>query len=218
MNLTPEEKHRIEEEERKRFAEEQYRAQVRASLNSSPAADAAPEKKSTNPGWYLIAAVGIVALFIVGRAFLTSDDRPKPASPSSTPLPSIAPIRYVPVATKVASGQIVIPAGGHVDYRIQVEPEMKDARLVGTFKASGGQGNDVAAVIADDAGFTNWINGHQAMAFWSTHGKTTTDSFNVRLAPGTYHFAISNKFSLFSSKYLFIETELRYQRAEPNWR
>ena len=60
-----------------------------------------------------------------------------------------------------------------------VEPTVK-----GTFNASGGTGNDIAAVVADEMNYTNWINGHQSQVFWSTQGKETTGNFELRLKPG----------------------------------
>ena len=52
----------------------------------------------------------------------------------------------------------------------------------GTFTAAGASGNDISAVIASEAEFANWINGHEAKVFWSTQGKKTAGSFEVHPA------------------------------------
>lgn len=77
-----------------------------------------------------------------------------------------------------------------------------------------GRGNDIQAVIADEANDTNWINGHQAQVFWTTQGKQTTGSMNVRLRPGMYYLAFSNRFSAFTAKQVFLDIDLSYKKAE----
>ena len=42
---------------------------------------------------------------------------------------------------------------------------MLEPTITGNFNASGGSGNDIQAIIADEMNFTNWINGHQAGVF-----------------------------------------------------
>jgi hypothetical protein len=91
---------------------------------------------------------------------------------------------------------------------------MRDARVTGSFTASGDSGNDIETVIAGENEYTNWINGHEARGFYGTHGRMTADRFEVRLAPGTYYFALSNKFSAFSDKYVFIEADVKYDKGE----
>ena len=217
MELAPERKQQIEEEERQRLAEEQYRAQVRASLKTtgSQAAPAAPERRKSHVGLLL----AILAVVVVGTVILVNSNSTRSTdSDGSTPRASRASsapsVRYVPVSQKIASGQVVVKANGHVQYRIQITPDMREARISGSFNASGGSGNDVDAVIAAESEYTNWINGHQARVYYGTQGKKTTDSFDVRLGPGTYYFPMSNRFSAFSDKYVFLEVDLKYSRME----
>ena len=93
---------------------------------------------------------------------------------------------------------------------------MRNPVVSGTFTAAGGQENDIAAVLADESGYTNWINGHQAQVYWSTQGKETTGSFEVHLKPGTYYLALSNRFSAFTDKYVVLEATLKYQQLQTN--
>ena len=213
--LTQEERQRIEEEERKRIAEEQYRAEVRSKLKTeSPD----PVKQAARLPW--IPAVGAVAVLIVGAfLWLGTKGRPPKAADDSAAVPQtnaapVPKIRYVPQTGKIATGQILVRAGGYVQYRITITPEMSDASISGSFNASGGGGNDIEAVIADETNYTNWINGHQAQVFWQTGGRATTGMIAASLAPGTYYLVFSNRFSMFTEKQVFLDVDLNYTKAE----
>jgi hypothetical protein len=221
MELTPERKQQIEDEEKQRLAEEKYREQVRASMNPTagpnvpPSTPRAPEPAHRKSHVGLV--LGIFAAVIAGIVILVnSNSTHTPASDnlgtaSAARKPSV---RYVPVDQKIASGQIVVRANGYVQYRFEITSEMRNAHISGQFNASGGTGNDIEAVIAKEAEFTNWVNGHQAHVFYSTQGKKTTDTFDVRLAPGTYYLAFNNRFSALTSKDVFLEVDLNYDRME----
>ncbi|HYW38106.1 MAG TPA: emp24/gp25L/p24 family protein [Terriglobales bacterium] len=210
--LTPEERQRIEEEERKRIAEEHFRAEVRAKLQG----DSAPPVRK--PAGRLPWIIGLAAALVIGTIVLmnnkgqsrTGDDSGTTAQAAS----NVAKTRYVPVSQKIATGQIVVRANGYVQYRITITPEMIGPTVTGNFNASGGSGNDIQAVIADEENYTNWINGHQAQAFWTTQGKQTTGNIEATLKPGMYYLAFSNKFSAFTEKQVFLDVDLNYKKAE----
>ena len=210
MELSSERKQQIEEEEKRRLAEEQYRAQVRANLNANtgpslpPSTASAPRPEHRKYRlWFLLA---ILAVVIVGAIILENRN--------STSAPFAPSIRYVPATQKIATGQIVVRANGYVQYRFQITPDMRSAHVSGRFNASGGTGNDIEAVITTEDEFTNWINGHQARVFYTTQGRKTTDTFDVHLGPGAYYLAFNNRFSAFSSKEVFLEVDLNYQHME----
>lgn len=220
MELTTEAKQRIEEEERRRISEERYRAEVRAKLQGE---SGAAKKKLDLPRVIGIGGIGI-ALFIGAIIWANNSggnrkhksDSPS-AAPAEAPAPVAAPIlrtRYIPVDQKIASGQIEVKAQSYVQYRVTIMPEMVRPVLTGSFNTSGGSGNDIMAVIADEANFINWINGHQAQVYWTTQGRATTGNFAVRLQPGTYYLAFNNRFSLFTGKQVFLEADLNYERVE----
>jgi hypothetical protein len=217
MELTPERKQQIEAEERRRAAEEQYRAQVRAGLSTPPGPGVSQPVPHT-PGpktWKPLAwALGILAVLIVGAVFISRNIARTSPSGVAVANDGAGAGVAVPVTQKIATGQIVVRPKGYVRYRIQIADGMLQAHVSGHFNASGGSGNDIAAVIATEDEFANWINGHAAHAFYSTQGKTTTDTFDVRLAPGTYVLAFSNTFSAVSSKDVFLEVFLNYQQME----
>ena len=208
MEPTPERKQQIEEEEKQRLAEEQYRAQVRANLTAAPGPSFAPPRppelarRKSRVGLLL----AILAAVIVGAIILENRN--------STSAPFAPSIRYVPATQKIATGQIVVRANGYVQYRFQITPDMRSAHVAGRFNASGGIGNDIEAVVTTEDEFTNWINGHQARVFYTTQGRKTTDTFDVQLGPGTYYLAFNNRFSAFSSKEVFLEVDLNYQHVE----
>jgi hypothetical protein len=217
--LTTEDRQRIEEEERKRQAEEQYRAEVRAKLQQPPSEEApAPVKHSNRLVWIL--GIGLVVAIMALFISFPSKNRPKAGddgAPVAKSAASAAPVlktRYVPVNQKLATGQIIVKAKVAVQYRITITPEMVEPTVTGTFNASGGSGNDIMAVITDETNYTNWINGHQAKVFWGTQGQQTTGNFELKLGPGTYYLAFSNKFSAVTDKQVFLEVDLNYKRAE----
>jgi hypothetical protein len=217
--LTTEEKQRIEDEERKHQAEEQYRAQVRSQLRQ-PAVLSAPAQTTgaKSPSFLkILAVIAACAVAVVIVVNLASNSASQAAASGGTSSPLFAPQpHYVPMTISIASGQVVVRHGSAVNYPITITPEMRDPMVSGTFTAAGGQGNDIAAGLADESGYTNWINGHQAQVYWSTQGKETNGSFEVRLKPGTYYLALSNRFSAFTDKYVDLKATLKYQQLQTN--
>jgi hypothetical protein len=84
------------------------------------------------------------------------------------------------------------------------------ARVVGRFQASGGNGNDIEAVLTDADDFENWRNGHAARALYQS-GKTTVGSINVPISQaGAYYLAFNNRFALLSTKTISAEIVLHH--------
>jgi len=162
----------------------------------------------------------IALCFILGSAFLLvglSNVMPARSEVAHSPnadSTSQPRVRWTPVSEKIATGQITVKSGGSIPFRVQITPEMRDAHIVGKFTASGGPGNDIAAVLASEDEFINWTNGHSAKVFYSTEGKKTTDQLDVPLAPGNYIFAFSNRYSTFTDKYVMAEIALEYSRPQ----
>lgn len=209
--LTPEEQQKIDEEER-------YRAEVRARLSDETLERTpTPNSVSTKGLKSLGRTVGVATLLVLAVFFVldTEGNLSKSKTDSATVARAASgEFRYVPITQKLASGQIVVRAGGHVRYTINITPDMHDPIISGNFSAAGGSSNDISAVIADEIEFTNWINGHEANVYWGTSGRKTVGKFEVRLRPGLYYLGISNQFSVVSDKYVFLDVDLRYQRRE----
>ncbi len=224
--LSDERRREIEEEETLRIAEEHYREEVRSRMGGSPASPnvklpkisfsprAEPESSGGSNVWMAITVVAIVlggAYWLVNVSGVKSTRKPR----ASQAAPAIfrRPVR-IPVSQPIASGQVVVRPGGWVQYRIRIVPGMENARVSGKFNANGGGGNDVTAVLTDENEFQNWINGHEAKVYYGTQGRKTTDSFAVQLPIGDFVFAVSNKFSVISQKYVFLDLKLDYERLE----
>jgi hypothetical protein len=121
----------------------------------------------------------------------------------------------VPKTESLASGQFVVQAGG-VWYRtLTVDTaRMSNVRVTGRFTASGGSGNDIAAIFTTQDELQNWTNGHAAHALYST-AKATAGHINVAITdPGIYYLAFSNGFSALTDKTVSAEIELHYTVQE----
>ncbi len=163
-------------------------------------------------GLLLVGAVIVLAIFFGAKVVLNPG---KEAPRNQTPVaqaPQPPPPVWIPVNEKLASGQTVVRAGKYIRWKFTVDTDkMQDFRVVGGFHASGGSGNDIQVVLAEESEFENWINGHQARVLYST-GKTTTGKIAVQIfEPGTYILAFSNTFSVLTDKDVFAEVELRYK-------
>jgi hypothetical protein len=118
---------------------------------------------------------------------------------------------YIPRVEKLTSGQITVRAGQIQFIRFNIDmTKMNDVRVVGRFQAAGGE-NDIEAALTDSDNFENWKNGHQANVLYTSQGKTTVGNIDTPItASGSYVLGFSNRFSLFTAKYVAGDTELRY--------
>ena len=165
------------------------------------------------PGRTRIALVILgVLVALVLLAVFNEGTRSAAAGTSSTPHLFKT---FVPRTESLASGQFIVRAGGIWYKTITVDTSrMSNVRVTGRFTASGGSGNDIAAILTTADDFENWKNGHPAHALYST-GKTTVGSINVMITtPGTYYLAFSNTFSAFTDKNVSAEIVLHYTVQE----
>lgn len=114
------------------------------------------------------------------------------------------------VTTNIVNGNIGVSAGQYQDYQVTVPAGAYNAQLTGSFRASGGSGNDIIVYVLDQTNFVNWQNGHQVSAEYNS-GQLTTSTFSLNLpASGTYYLVYSNTFSTFSSKTVNTQANLAY--------
>lgn len=108
-------------------------------------------------------------------------------------------------------GQITVGPERYWFVRFEVDPErMPNARVQGSFYAAGGSGNDIQAVVGEEAEFLNWINGHGGSVLYAGE-KTTAGSLDVPIqTKGVYVLAFSNKFSVISAKAVIANISLNY--------
>jgi hypothetical protein len=120
---------------------------------------------------------------------------------------------YQTVSQPLLSGQIVVGPLQYYSVHLTIDRTvMRDPRVVGNFRASGGTGNDVQVALGEDNEFANWINGHPGRMLYATP-QTTTGSLLVPMRQsGNYTFVISNKASLISSKNVFGDVKLLFEK------
>ena len=125
--------------------------------------------------------------------------------------PSTAPSLLRPFSQKLVNENMEVAAGSVKYWTFRVEQaSLINAHVVGTFRTSGGSGNDIQVVLAEDIEFQNWSNGHPANVLYGTQ-KVTAGRIDVPITrPGTYVIGFSNKFSLLSSKNVSADIELQY--------
>ncbi len=169
------------------------------------------ERKSKVLLGILAGVLGLVA--VVLAAVVISNQAPNPAS-NRAPAARHEPVLR-PVSEKLTSGQLTVRAGKYAFFKFKVDPAvMRDARVVGAFRASGGSGNDIQVVIAPEDEFENWINGHQSRVLCATE-KETNGKIDVSVTEAaTYYLAFSNAFSALSDKDVFADVELVYRTPQ----
>ena len=98
-----------------------------------------------------------------------------------------------------------------------IPDDWRNARLVGNFRAQGGSGNDIEALITDEDGLINKQNNMWArIKVWYQSGRVTVDTLNVRLPTGKSHLIFENRFSVFSNKAITLNMRIEYERlVEP---
>jgi hypothetical protein len=190
-SLSEEQKRRIEDEEKSHLAEELYRKEVRDSLRVSKAGKRKPS---------LAFIIVVVCVLAFGTLWIAS------TSPSP---------RWFPVSAQLATGKFQVRAQNYLSWNFVVPAAgVRNYRVIGHYSVVGGSGNDIQAVVATEAEFQNWINGHQSRLFYSSPGKVTTGDLNVLLPPGRYVLAFNNRFSLLTDKAVFAEIQAAYEQTK----
>ncbi len=126
--------------------------------------------------------------------------------------PSAKPPAVQSLAQAIVTGAFIVEPRTFKPFKIVVSPEMSNARLEGTFSATGAR-NDIEVTLLTEAQFANWEN---RRAFEATYvsGRVTSGNIAVALptTPGTYFVVFSNRFSIFSNKAVTADVQLRYDR------
>lgn len=113
-------------------------------------------------------------------------------------------------AHNVVNGTITVSPGTHQDYPVTVTTGMSDAKLDGSFTASGGSGNDIIVMVMDATNYANWENNHTYSCCYNS-GQITTGQISAYIGtPGTYYVIYSNMFSVFSTKQVTTRVDLHY--------
>jgi hypothetical protein len=120
--------------------------------------------------------------------------------------------KLVDATDNVVNATISVDAMNHAAYRVTIGESQKDPHIVGSFRASGGMGNDIKVLVMTETDYVNWANGHQGSTYYNS-GQLTTSSFDVGpLPPGDYRVVFDNSFSAFSRKNVTARVDLNYRR------
>jgi hypothetical protein len=166
----------------------------------------APGTRNSHRG--AVVGAGVVLLVLVAGTVIST--RSKKGTLGYAP-----DVILTPMTDRIVSGAVTVPAGGHLDFRFDVDPSsMRDARVVGHFLCTGGAGNDIVAVLAEEKEFAKWIDGQVANVYYTSRGKVTTGALDAQITrPGTYYLSFSNRFSTFSAKTISAEIDLEYSKV-----
>ena len=120
------------------------------------------------------------------------------------------------LAEAVVNGAFIVEPRTFKPFKIVVTPQMANARLEGTFSATGAR-NDIEVTLLTEAEFANWQN---RRTFEPTYvsGRVTSGKIEVTLpaAAATYFVVFSNRFSFFSNKAVTADVQLRFDRRAGN--
>lgn len=163
----------------------------------------APPKVKSSKGKYIGIGIGIAVVAVVAIIAIGSMSSSRTSNSSNSYIPSQH-------TQNIVNGIISVKAGGYQYYSFNAPSGSTDVRVSGSFEANGGSGNDINVVILDEQAFTNWKNGHQVSAYYSS-GKLTTDSINANIPSGnTLYLVYDNQFSTFTSKDVRTTVDLVY--------
>jgi hypothetical protein len=109
---------------------------------------------------------------------------------------------HPPVSTSIVSNTITVAPGTTQKFTFSVPAGASNARISGTFSATGGSGNDIIGYVLDSYGNVLYNS-----------GQVTTGNFNVNLTPGSnYSLVFDNTFSTVSSKTVTAQATLNYNQ------
>ena len=175
----------------------------------------------------LFVVLGLILLSVIGCSGGGGCQR----SPGTVPQQPTSVL--VPQSQNLVNGMITVPTSSYYDQSFSVTSSMQNARIIGSFEASGGLANDISVIIMDDMSFINWANSYQvqkvmdAVAFlnWAKEhpiqncyhsGRVMVGNIDVSLSSGKYHLVFENLFGDRASKNVITRvdlnwSELRYQ-------
>ena len=112
---------------------------------------------------------------------------------------------------RLLAGEIEVRAGEVAHYQVNIDTaKMVNAKVVGSFRVSGGSQNDIAVALVAESEFEYWANGHQANVLFATN-KVTRAKLNWPItSSGSYVLAFDNRFALLSPKRITVDIELHY--------
>jgi len=129
--------------------------------------------------------VGVLAAACGGENYVKGPSAKPPAVPS--------------LVQAIVNGAFIVEPRTFKPFKIVVTPEMANARLEGTFSATGAR-NDIEVTLLTEAQFANWENSRTFEATFAS-GRVTTGNIAVALpaTPGTYFVVVDGRWCFKSS-------------------
>lgn len=111
----------------------------------------------------------------------------------------------------IVDASITIRARTHQPYDVFVPDAATKVLIRGSFKASGGSGNDIIVMILNGPNYHKWRDGENFEAYYNS-GKVTERELRTALpdGAGAYHLIFDNGFSTFSDKTVHTAVNLQY--------
>lgn len=211
MELSPEEKKRIYDEEHRRITEEKYRSAIRDALSGEKIPASTPAVTHRRIG--ITPFIVVLLLLVLGVAIFGIVESQTRLSGAEGGTGFAAPAIFWRPVAKDINETLAIPARAYRAYNLEVTGEtMRNYHVTGHFNAGGGMGNDVSVVLCTNDEFANWINGHPAQALYTSGGERTTGSFDVRLPTGSYTLAFSNRSSPIFARQVSVAVKMTYEQ------
>jgi hypothetical protein len=181
--LTEAQKQRIEQEERARLAEEAYRQEVRRNLASSQPLPVPVNQPANHTPLGVNLRSLFIGSFVVGVVFVVW--RLAAGHGGAAPIAGGGQAfslreTWEPVTEQIVTGQFQVPAQSFRSWTINVLPGTRNFQVTGHYSAIGRSGNDIAAMVATEEQFQNWINGHESQIFYNSPGRVTTGEIDIK--------------------------------------
>lgn len=179
--MTPEDRQRIE-------AEERYRAEVRAGLEQKPS-----HWRQILWG-VLISGLLVLAVFALAIAHQRIQDKAKADFDQSTPKPQQPQPKIETVRRLIINQPFVVEPRASYWFRVAIPSAARHASIDGHFAVEGTGSIDVALLPDDESNLQNWTNGNAAQTIKASEGKINSGNIDINnLEPGSYCLAFSNR-------------------------
>jgi predicted nucleic acid-binding Zn ribbon protein len=179
--------------------------EISAEAKETVEKPARPRKKTRIGFVIIVLLIGAIGAIVLSRTDTVIN---KPNDRAQTPT-----AEYVPIErhSKLFDGSIIVNAAQWRYKEFTAFDSWRNIHVKGTFRASGGTGNDIRALVMTKNDFTNMVNGHPASSLYDS-GKLTVSDIYVRLPSDSqnYVLAFDNTFSSVTDKEIDAHIDLVY--------
>jgi hypothetical protein len=200
---------------------------------SLPGAIARPEKKArqSRKGAITFVILGACAFVLIAFAVLTQILKDSSAKlgdvagapvvysgRQATPIPEPIPTPiWKAESYEIDTKALALQPDQMWSHPLQVQNDWRNARLVGTFTAQGGERNDIEAIVTNEEGLIKWRKNYSYQPkAWYRSGPVTEDTINASLPAGQSYFIFDNRLSPSANKTIRFNLRVEYERlAQP---